>query len=579
MHLGLSAPSFGQSTVESMNGSVTDSSGVHAQSDINLALGKSYTVEDPWLDPEWVQSERSHPDTNGTKLTDGVYGSTTMANFVGYLRDDYRNIDVDLSDIQTIHSVSAGFLQGVSAGIYFPEAVTFYLSSDGTNWARIGTAPTKIPLDTISSNGSSFIYQTFTLSGFEYAARYVRIHFQTHVWVFCDQVQIGGLTTVAPSVVFPRQIASVSSPALGFPKAGPRTGSASQQALIYNGYTSNDASTWTVSDFKPYVTYVDAGGNSQSMLFDSFLFLPEGTAPSGHSFGAAGIPSDQADWQYYIDNTFDSANQLTALNAAVATAHNALHNNLIPRVVIAIPYPSPSQTQFSDGINFNQNQVGNRTALQNRLNAIKWYIDTVLQKWDSANYTNLKLIGFYWYDENIEYGKSQIEVGLIQHAAAYIHSRGYKFSWIPDYQGQGFQIWQQMGFDVANMQPNYYTAPSSVPSERLAVAAAIAKQYGMGIEIEMDDNMLNMNPNGATDREKVQNYFSYGSTQGYKGTFCNWYQGIKTLGKASQSTNAPVRAMYDSSEQWMAPTYQWARPLSGRRGDSALDWLGDNQEP
>ncbi len=537
-------------------GKAASSYGAPAQSDVDLALGKPYTVQDPWLDPQWVQSETSHPDTNGTKLTDGVYGTATVANFVGYLRDDYRNIDVDLGDIQTIHSASAGFLQDVQAGIYFPETVTFYLSSDGTNWAKIRTVPTAIPLDTTSSNGSSSIYQTFSLSGLNYAARYIRIHLQTHVWLFCDEVRVMGLTTVAATVPFPTVTPPVSTPALGFPKAGPLTGGASQQALIYNGYTANDTSTWTVADFKPYVTYVDTSGNSQSMLFDSFLFLPEGTAPSGDSFGASGTPSNQADWQYYIDNTFDPANQLTALNAAVANAHTALHNDLIPAVVIAIPYPSPSQTQFSAGVNFNQNQVGNSTAQQNRFNAIKWYIDTVIQNWNTAGYTNLNLIGFYWYDENIEYGLSTIEIPLIQQVAAYIHSQGYKFYWIPDYQGQGFQIWQQLGFDIANMQPNYYTAPSSVPAQRLAVAAAISKQYGMGIEIEMDDNILNMTPGGSSYRMKVQSYFSYGSTEGYKGTFCNWYQGIKTLENASQSTNAPVRAIYDSSEQWMMPTSQ-----------------------
>ena len=171
-------------------------------------------------------------------------------------------------------------------------------------------------------------------------------------------------------------------------------------------------------------------------------------------------------------------------------------------------------------------------------------------------YTNLSLIGFYWYDENIEYGQSTIEIPLIQQVAVYIHSLGYKFYWIPDYQGQGFQIWHQLGFDVANMQPNYYTAPSSVPAQRLAIAAAISKQYGLGIEIEMDNNILNMTSSGATYRTKVQSYFSYGSTVGYKGTFCAWYQGIKTLESASQSNDAPVRTMYDLSEQWMMPTYQ-----------------------
>ena len=554
---GMSKPLIG-SSVSSIHGADADLPGAQTPEDMNLALGKPYTVEDPWLDPQWVQAEKSHPDPNGTKLTDGVYGTTTLANFVGYLRDDYRNIDVDLGNLQTLHNVSAGFLQWVAAGIYFPEEVTFYLSSDGSHWARIGTARTQIPLDTITSaSGSSQIYQMFSLSGFKYAARYLRIHFQTHVWVFCDQVQAWGLTTVSGTVPVPRVTLPKATQPLGFPQPGPRTGGASQQALIYNGYTANDTSTWTVADFKPYVTYVDASGNSQSMLFDSFLFLPEGTAPSGHSFGAAGTPSDQADWQYYIDNTFDPSNQLTALDAAVARAHTALANNLIPRVVIAIPYPSPVQLEFARGMNFNQNQVGNRLALRNRLDAVKWYVDAVLQNWSRANYQNLRFTGFYWYDENIEYGKSPIEIPLIQQVAAYIHSRGYRFYWIPDYQGQGFQIWKRLGFDVANMQPNYYTAPSSVPAQRLAIAAAISRWYGMGVEIEMDNNILSMTSSGATYRTKVQSYFSYGSSEGYKNTFCNWYQGIKTLGSASQSTNAPVRSIYDLSDQWMMPTYQW----------------------
>ncbi len=575
---GMSAPLFG-SSISALNGGDADLSGAQTQADVNLALGKPYTVEDPWLDPQWVQTEKSHPDPNGTKLTDGVYGATALANFVGYLRDDYRNIDVDLGDIQTVHTISAGFLQWVGAGIYFPEEVTFYLSSDGTHWARIGTARTKIPLDTTTSaSGSSTIYQTFALSGFQYAARYIRVHFQTHVWVFCDEVQAWGLTTISGSVPFPRVTRPEVTQPLGFPQPGPRTGGASQQTLIYNGYTANNTSTWTVADFKPYVTYVDASGNSKSMLFDSFLFLPEGTAPSGNSFGAAGKPSDQADWQYYIDNTFDPVNQLTALNAAVANAHTDLHNNLTPRVVIAIPYPSPAQTQFSSGVNFNQSQVGDRVALRNRFNAIKWYVDSVIQNWNSAGYENLRFLGFYWYDENIEYGKSTIEVPLIQRVAEYVHSRGYRFYWIPDYQGQGFQIWQKLGFDVTNMQPNYYTAPATVPAQRLAVAAAIAKQYGMGIEIEMDNNVLNMTPSGATYRGKVQSYFSYGSTEGYKGMFCNWYQGIRTLEDASQSTNAAPHAIYDSAEQWMMPTYQWTQRRDGRWNAGEPDGMGDQQE-
>lgn len=532
--------------------------------DLNLALGKSYTVETPYPDPLWLSSQKSWPDTNGVELTDGVFGSPTfMSPFTGYLRGDKRIVVVDLGAEVTVRRAAASFFQNKGWGVYFPESVTFHLSSDLKKWALLGVAPSEIP-----ASAAGALLQRFEVAGFNYAGRYLRVEIPTGVWVFIDEIEAWGQPGVAAGAVWPEGDRIDVKP-IGYPKPlKTETGKARQQVLIYNGYYAPDnrIPTWTEADFKPYVTYVDQQGASRDAMFDSFLFIPIAKAPSGRDYGPGAGPSNKADWEFYLDQTFDPVNQLRALDRAVATAREDLRD--LPQdperpkaaaVVLTIPFASPLQADFGDvdgdGVseNFNHEKVGAEAAAANRVAAVKWYVDEALARWQAAQFQHLELMGFYWYGESVKYNMSPVEEQVMAEAIAYVHQKGLRVNWIPMKDGEGFRHWERLGFDVVNMQPNYMF--QNVTVERLPLTAALARQYGMGIEVELDDRILRADAAGVAARAKFLDYLNYGVREGYVHGFTNWYQQVKTLLKASQSTDPEVRRMYDLTYQWIQGLY------------------------
>jgi hypothetical protein len=515
--------------------------------DTNLALGKTYVVDCPYPDVLWAQYQESYPDPGFRKLTDGQSSPTDWGFYVGYLYGDRRIITIDLGADSTIHRISADFLQVNGAAVFFPGSVTFYLSSDSINWAQVGTVLSAVPPSALDT-----IQQSFELGDLNFVGRYLRVEVPVDVWVFMDEIQAWGW----PGVFGTRPPAApiVPSAPLGYPQPGIGSGNAHHQVLVYNGYTSTQVTQWTKEDFKPYVTYVDAGGVSRDTLYDSFLFLPVATAQSGRVYNSGANPSNQQDWISYLDQTFDASDQLAALDSAVATARQDLGVCPNARVVIAIPFPSPLQSDFDgSGDNFNHLQVGTTAGLANRSAAVNWYIDQVISRWQAASFQNINLVGFYWYIEGVMNDLSPIEEQVVENAAAYIHAKGYQFSWIPGNDCAGFRKSKLFGFDVVNMQPNYMF--EAVPADRLHQTAALAQQYGLGVEMEMDDGILQPDSVGATDRAKLLAYLDYGVTDQYMVSFVAWYQQVKTLSSASSSINPDVRQMYDLVYQFVKGRY------------------------
>jgi hypothetical protein len=99
--------------------SFADSSGT--TTDTNIAQGHSYEVTSTIVDSTFHGIETNSFPDDGTKLTDGVIGPnswTTRGVWVGYLRQDNRQIVVDLGQEQTVHKLDAWFLQDRASGIY-----------------------------------------------------------------------------------------------------------------------------------------------------------------------------------------------------------------------------------------------------------------------------------------------------------------------------------------------------------------------------------------------------------------------------------------------------------------------------
>lgn len=484
-------------------------------------------------------------------LTDGCAGSPVKfrdGQWQGFLRGGSRSIVVDLGRVNTVNQIQESFFRDPDSGIYFPREVTYSLSSNNTEWADVGTVFPTIPL-TSTRVGA----QTYTLSGLNYQARYVRMTFPVDVWAFADQFKVFGKSGIVDDAKLPIIGPSkIDYPDSYCPPGSPKVGGTRNMVLICNGYDPSSPATAqnTVKELTPYVGYEDRAGVVKDFMFDSFLFLPLRDAPSGGRFYCdPSHPTVKSDWEYYLNNTFDSVYNLLALNKATGSVKRILGDpNYRAKVEIAIPYPTLTATNFGD---INGRSV-NLVYLAERDKAIRWYVDQVMNRWDSANYTNLELVGFYWDEEEADYEVDDSEEAMLRYTGGYVRSMGKVFNWIPFYQSSGFDEWDSLGFDEAEMQPNYSFNDWSV--EELGEAASIVKKLGMGIEIEIHWDALT----DSTLRAKYYSYLDYGVMEGYMtGAAHSYWQnaGPGTFYESCMSKDPALREVYDDTYKFIKGTY------------------------
>lgn len=147
----------------------------------HLALGKPVVYHSPYSPSYKAQGE-------GT-LTDGRRGGWTYSDgaWQGFIAEDRLDVTVDLGKEQTIHSVSADFIQVVNPQVFLPGEVIISVSVDGKNFVRL----IKINHDVDKDQPVCFRQYGWTGTS---SARYVR--YQAHAdasvdgWVFTDEVVI-----------------------------------------------------------------------------------------------------------------------------------------------------------------------------------------------------------------------------------------------------------------------------------------------------------------------------------------------------------------------------------------------------
>jgi hypothetical protein len=294
-------------------------------------------------------------------------------------------------------------------------------------------------------------------------------------------------------------------------------------------------------------------------MFDGFLFMPYAPLLDGANYGpTTGKPTNKGHFEKFLNRLFRDDYELGALNEAVKEAKAELPNRKYEaKVAITIPYPRLDQSDFGDvdgdGIseNLNVKEVGEETALQNRLKVVKWYIDEVYKRWNAAGYSDLKLVSFYWYNEYIAHQLSALDDELVRQTGDYVRSKGAVFQWIPYYFARGWNDWKKNGFDSALMQPNYlFHANAGV--DRLDTIAQAAYDHGMGVEIELSDAVL-------TSEELRNRYYAYldkGKEHHYmKQSYSAFYQQVKTLWRAAKSANPVEREVYDRTYEYIKGTY------------------------
>jgi len=300
-------------------------------------------------------------------------------------------------------------------------------------------------------------------------------------------------------------------------------------ALIYN------RDQRPAADLLPYVAEIREG-KPVAWLFDSFLFLMY-SVPSGRSPMAG--DTQREDWRYHLDTWFAPGRDLAALDEAINAA--AVSFGPLPakrQVVLSIPRPSRAVTDFGDVDGDGASEdlstaAGLRTVLG-------WYVTEGKQRFDAAGYKHLSLWGFYWMQETIPPGDEP----LTRTAAEAVHAAGLRFSWIPWYRATGWNRWRECGLDVAIMQPNYAffsVHRGSLRRNRLSVNAHLARERGMGVEIE-----LPMLCNDPQTRGYFLRYLADGAPQryGYQAGATAYYLGVDNLERLCHSELDWQRGLY-----------------------------------
>ena len=291
------------------------------------------------------------------------------------------------------------------------------------------------------------------------------------MWKYKLQSLIGIFCLVFGTAYAQSQI----SPPSGFmPMGSEKTGGIVDLALIYQGCI--DRIDWTKEQFAPYLTWTNPDTQNEEWLFDGFLFL-EYESGFGYGFSTGFGRSSKASQQWYLDRIFEKDKSVHALDEVLGETIARLGQPPIPRrVVLTLPDPILDTKNWGelDGREISFDNTEDRIA------AVKWFTDQLMSRWNEAGFKNLQLAGFYWMAEKI-WDKSD-EV-LANAVGDDIRSRGKRFYWIPYWNAAGSHVWQELGFDVAYIQPNYFFKLDR-PDDRVQVACDFGKNRGMGMEME-----------------------------------------------------------------------------------------------
>lgn len=147
----------------------------------NIAVGMPYeTVKG---------AESNYPDDELICLTDGVRGTATYSdkNWAGYLGK--LEFIIDLGQVwDGIYGFKVGTMGGGSAGIFAPNGIEVYVSSDGENYTKV-CSNTFMADDNQGTN--TLVERALYTEADSVSARYVKICVTTNQsWIFIDELQV-----------------------------------------------------------------------------------------------------------------------------------------------------------------------------------------------------------------------------------------------------------------------------------------------------------------------------------------------------------------------------------------------------
>lgn len=496
---------------------------------INPETNFNYLITQQAPDSSFKQTEQK----NNPGPLDGL--TSESDTWSGFLRQQGRDILVDLHKISSINGISLEFLQNPSWGVWFPEYLKAELSSDGIAWQHLGYV---YPGLNPANNDAHNVQLTLAFSPVN--TRYIKLSFPVDIWVFARHLSIKSSSPPeTPAILAPIKLSNNSTAV-----NSNREDNYQDILLVYSGDNSSNQ-TFNTNDFTPLISYQERSGKIKDRMFDTLLFLPY-----------YGMPTDKNTWFSYIEDLFAPVQQLHALDQAVAWVNTYSDLDIREKVILTIPYPDVATEDFgalenNEQPNFSEASVGVKQATQNRFAAVKWYYDSVIEQWNRAGFKNIDLVGIYWYGETIE--KNSGEKELVLETARLVRNDNLDFYWIPYYGVKGYEKWHSYGFTQVFLQPNYFSQ-NKPPQERMDAAAKAAEKYNLGIEVELDEAVFTND-----DFYNIfYNQLKRGKQLGLDSLNNAYYAGHvkRTLLRASRGIDPKIRAIYDDLYLWVSGKYE-----------------------
>ncbi len=310
---------------------------------------------------------------------------------------------------------------------------------------------------------------------------------------------------------------SIFKPLLGIavllsslPVLGQQFGVCDDLALIWIG--ARHRPDWNKELFTPYIVHEFPDGH-KSWLFDGFLMIDgwtNGERYEGedydsyinrrYTFGEAHYtPADKDMWEWFMHR------QLGTYDGLGCRALDDRIGELIPelgapnykhQVVMTLPIPYQAYNGWGrvDGKNLDFG------VLNDKLAAMKWYVDLLIDEWQKADFNNIELAGVYWLRESISDGFN--EIACAKAMSEYVHEKDLQMFWIPYYRAPHYSDGKSYGIDMVYHQPNYVFTLDK-PKEQLENSINDAYEYDMGMLIEFEGCCISGIDDGVTDTRTV----------------------------------------------------------------------------
>ena len=300
--------------------------------------------------------------------------------------------------------------------------------------------------------------------------------------------------------------------------------------LVY--YGNKDRKKWGKSELERIVVHKFADGHRE-WYFPSFLYL-EFKDDEGYRFGD-NQPGDNGatnkkHWEWLLNRFFSTAYNkgdfegLKALDECIEDWKRKLGRpGFKHKVVLSVPSPCTDFTEWGSIKKNGRNVKLDFRNREHRLEAVKWFIDELISRFNAQHYKNITLEGLYWIEETTSVtswhkdkstgswtnmtGKKYdyiYESGIrkqndiIADVGRYVHSKGTKFIWIPFNSAWGKDRWRAMGFDRCDVQTGYFWGtPDIIRKDRALKTMSDARKIcnnsmrdGMGLEFELSTDLF-----------------------------------------------------------------------------------------